>query len=326
MKINIFVLVFITFLFIVLGGIVAAIAFGGPKKPAPMPSINEPLKIIDYPDLPKIARFTARDGAKLSYREYPSDTSQIKGSIVLIHGSSANSISMHALAKGFAQNGYLTYALDVRGHGVSGDKGQIAYIGQLENDLEDFLQFARLVGKKTLVGFSAGGGFALRFASSSKQKMFDSYLLLSPFIHQDAPTTRTNTDNWVKVGVPRVIALTLLNLFGITTFNSLTVTTFALDEEAQTFLTPQYSYALSQNFRPRYDYRADISAVTQPLEVLVSQNDETLHAEQFSSIFRKEDKTVTVTIYPRIGHVELIQNSEAIQASISSVERLNVQQ
>jgi pimeloyl-ACP methyl ester carboxylesterase len=40
---------------------------------------------------------------------------------------------MHELAKAFAAAGYAAYALDIRGHGDSGDKGKIAYVGQLED-------------------------------------------------------------------------------------------------------------------------------------------------------------------------------------------------
>ncbi len=319
MNVKTLILILVTFFCAVIG----AIVFGGPKQPTPMPSINEPFKVINYPGLPEVKYFTARDDSQLGYREYSFIGNTMKGSVVIIHGSSASSISMHTLAKGIAQNGYSTYALDIRGHGVSGSKGQIEYIGQLEDDLEDFLQSVTLAGKKTLIGFSAGGGFALRFASSAKQRMFDYYVLLSPFIHQDAPTTRSDGDKWVNVGVPRIIALTLLNLFGVTVFNTLPVTTFALDAEAQTLLTPQYSFALSQNFRPSYDYRADIDAVTQPLEILVGQNDETLHAEHFSSVFNKKGKVGHVTIIPKIGHVDIILSIKAIQAILAALESLN---
>lgn len=325
MNLKTLTLVFIIFLCTVTAGIAAALLFGGPKQTTPMPSINEAFKVLDYPDLAAIKRFTARDGTRLGYREYPSARSSIKGSIVLIHGSSANSISMHTLAKSFAQNDYLTYTLDIRGHGVSGIKGQIAYIGQLEDDLADFMQSVQFIGSKTLIGFSVGGGFALRFASGPRQKMFDHYLLLSPFIHQDAPTTRPNNGKWVTVGVPRIIALTLLNLFGMTAFNHLPVTAFALDTQAQTLLTAQYSYTLSQNFRPRYDYRGNIRALTQPLEILVGQNDETLYAEQFAGIFNPEGKTINVTLIENTGHVEITLSPQAIQASIAAVERLNAQ-
>ena len=44
-----------------------AIAFGGPREPPPMVSINNPFKNVDFSDLPKVSYFTARDGAKLAF-------------------------------------------------------------------------------------------------------------------------------------------------------------------------------------------------------------------------------------------------------------------
>jgi len=123
-------------LLICLGLVVAifgvAIIFGGPRTPHPMGSITDPFDSVDFSDLPPLARFTARDGTKLAYRSYaPAASASGEGSVVLIHGSSATSSSMHPMAKAFSAAGFTTYALDVRGHGGSGRKGQIAYIGLL---------------------------------------------------------------------------------------------------------------------------------------------------------------------------------------------------
>jgi len=46
----------------------------------------------------------------------------------------ARSTSMHSLAKDLSTAGYEAYALDIRGHGESGEKGRVAYVGQLEDD------------------------------------------------------------------------------------------------------------------------------------------------------------------------------------------------
>src|SRR5215470_3550332 len=117
-----------------------AIIFGGPRTPPPMGSISDPFESVNFSDLPPLSSFTARDGTKLAYRFYPSAaTTAGEGSVVLIHGSSATSSSMHPMAKALSAAGYRVYALDIRGHGASGRKGQIAYIGQLEDDLVDFL-------------------------------------------------------------------------------------------------------------------------------------------------------------------------------------------
>jgi non-heme chloroperoxidase len=118
-----------------------AIIFGGPGTPHPMGSITDPFNSVDFSDLPQLSRFTARDGTQLAYRSYaPATSAPSQGSVVLIHGSSATSSSMHPMAKELSAAGFTTYALDIRGHGGSGDKGQIGYIGQLEDDLTDFMR------------------------------------------------------------------------------------------------------------------------------------------------------------------------------------------
>ena len=296
-----------------------------------MASINDPFGDVDFSGLPPLTPYTARDGARLVFRAYASRTDPAKGSVVLIHsrtdpakgsvvlihsrtdpakgsvvlihGSSARSNSLHPLALRFAQAGYSTYTLDIRGHGESGTKGQIAYIGQLEDDLEDFLRAAEPPGERLLVGFSAGGGFALRFAASDRQNMFDRYLLLAPFLHQDAPTSRPTAGDWVATGIPRIIGLTFLNRLGLTQLNSLPVLAFALGAEARQFLTPTYSYALAMNFRPHNNYRADIVAAERPLQVLVGEDDELFYAEQFSAVFQAAGKPATVQTLPGVDHI-----------------------
>ncbi len=119
---------------VLLAALGLVIALGGPgEAPPPMSSISDPFKNVDFSDLPEGSYFTARDGAKLSFRAYPAAGNAVKGSVVFVHGSSASSSSMHLMAKGFAAAGYAAYTLDIRGHGKSGTKGHIAYIGQLED-------------------------------------------------------------------------------------------------------------------------------------------------------------------------------------------------
>ena len=300
--------------------LVLAVVFGAPQPPPPMESINAPFRSVDFSDLAQLKHYTARDGARLAFRAYAPAASPAKGATVLIHGSSASSSSLHPLAKGLARAGYAAYTLDMRGHGESGPKGQITYIGQLEDDVEDFLEAVQPAGPRTLVGFSAGGGFALRFAASSRQKLFDQYVLLAPFIHQDAPAYRPGAGGWVATGVARIIALTVLNRFGITRFNTLPVVAFALTAEAQQFLTPTYSYTLATNFRPHDDYRADIGAAKQPVHVLVGQDDGVFHADQFSAVFEEAGRPVPVRILPGVGHVNITLSPAAIQAITQTTE------
>ena len=116
--------------------VAGAIAFDSPVAPPPMASVSRPFKDVDFSDLPPVTHYLARDGAQLAYRRYVGDPDR---QVVLVHGSAGSSISMHASAKALATAGATVIALDIRGHGESGKLGDIAYIGQLEDDLEDLL-------------------------------------------------------------------------------------------------------------------------------------------------------------------------------------------
>ncbi|MDE1011324.1 MAG: alpha/beta hydrolase [Paraburkholderia fungorum] len=296
-----------------------ALVKGGPKQPPPLASINEPFKSVDTSDLPPVERYTARDNVSLAYRRYAGAITPASGSVVLIHGSSASGESLHTLAKALAAAGYDVYVPDMRGHGESGKKGTIAYIGQLEDDLSDFIDALQPAGPRTLVGFSSGGGFALRFAGDARQMAFDRYVLLAPFLHQGAPTTQASAGGWANIGLPRVIVLVMLNKLRITLFNYLPTVAFALSPEAATRLTPQYSYNLMQNFRPHEDYRANIRATRQPIEVLAGANDEVFHADAFAGVFAEAGRVVPVTIVPGVTHIALTLDATAVAAIVNTV-------
>lgn len=308
-----------------IGLLTLAIAFGGPSGPPPLSSVNDPFAAVDFSDLPVIERFTSRDGSSLAYRRYGPSGQNTRGSVVLIHGSSASSNSMHVLAKAFADAGYSAYALDVRGHGASGTKGTISYVGQLEDDLDAFLDSAAPPNPRTLVGFSSGGGFVLRFAGSTRQDRFENYLLLSPYLSQEAPNYRAASGGWVSLGLPRVVAISALNAIHVRAFNDLPVIAFALNEKAKSFLTPQYSFALAANFQPQRDYKSNIRAVHQPVAVLAGSRDELFETSALQSIFRSQGKPWPVTLLPGVGHISLTLDPFAARASVAAVEKMQAQ-
>jgi non-heme chloroperoxidase len=302
--------------------VAAAIAFGGPGEAPPMASISNPFRDVDFSDLPAPRTVTARDGTSLAYRVY-APAGAPKGSVVLVHGSSGRGSSMHVMGKAFAASGRVAYALDLRGHGDSGVHGRIGHIGQLEEDLEDFMRSLAPAQPSTLAGFSAGGGFALRVAGSPRQSLFANYLLLSPFIGEDAPTDRPDSGGWVRVGVPRILGLAALNVIGIHGLNDLPVTNFALAPAARATLTPQYSFALSLNLRPQRDWRANIRAVERPMCVVAGQDDEVFFTDRFGAVFAVESKDVPVTLVRGVGHIALTLDARAMQAAVAAVDEMS---
>jgi len=299
----------------------AALVWGGPGTPTPMQSINDPFKSVDFSNMPALKNYQGADGAKLFYRAYAPQGDNIKGSAVLIHGSSASSESLHPMATALAAAGVHVYALDVRGHGASAPKGHIAYVGQLESDLQMFVQAVQPPSPSTLIGFSSGGGFVLRVAASDMQTSFDSYLLLSPFLGHTAPNYRPDSGGWVSVGVPRIVALNALNAVGIRYWNDLPVVRFALTGEAKTFLTSEYDFNLAMNFAANADYQADLLSAKGKVVILAGDADELLKSQELQGMVQSAGKNWPVKLQPGIGHIPLTLDPEALKAIVEQVHK-----
>lgn len=298
-----------------LAGLAAAIAWGGPQEIAPLASVNSPFEGVDFSGLPPVQRYAARDGTRLAWHAYAPTGSPAapRQRVVLVHGSSSRARSMHVLAQALAAAGHEVAALDMRGHGDSGARGQASYLGQMEDDLEDFLRAVPHAGPQTLMGFSAGGGFALRFAGSARQGLFERYVLLAPFLHQNAPTARPDVGGWASVGLPRLVALRLLNQLGIRWWNHLVVLRFALDEASRPHLTPSYSYTVAMNFRPRGNYLGDIRQARRALSIVAGQDDEVFHADRYAPLFAQAGRPVPVAVVPGTSHIGLVLDQRAVR-------------
>jgi alpha-beta hydrolase superfamily lysophospholipase len=297
----------------------ACLVWGGPAAPEGRSAIVDTFQRAAI-DPPALQSFKARDGTELAYRNTPAESPE-RGSVVLVHGSAGDSRAMQPLAKSLAAAGLNAYALDIRGHGDSGPRGRIAYVGQLEDDLADFLAAVQPPAPRLLAGFSSGGGFALRVAAGPDADAFDGYLLLAPFVSHEAPTYRPDAGGWVRVGVPRLIALHLLDGFGIRAFHHLPVMRFAVD--ANSGLTPSYGFRLAINFRPRTDWRAEVAAVARPTRVLVGGDDAVFHPQAFAEVFARQDATdIPVRVLPGIGHAGVVLDPAARRGVVEAADAL----
>jgi pimeloyl-ACP methyl ester carboxylesterase len=90
----------------------------------------------NWAELPAVQRVAARDGAPLAYRVYPARPDR---AVVLVHGSSSASISMHTTAQALQAVGATVYSISLRGHGGSGTAiGDTSYRDQLDDDPHGF--------------------------------------------------------------------------------------------------------------------------------------------------------------------------------------------
>jgi len=107
-------------------------------------------------------------------------------------------------------------------------------------------------------------------------------------------------------------------LGGVAALDGLTVTRFALSEQAQAMLTPAYSHALALNYRPPADWEATIRAVRQPTVVLVGARDEAFDASRFAEAVAAAGRPVPVTLLPGTGHAALTLQPRALQAVVAA--------
>jgi non-heme chloroperoxidase len=314
------------------GGILALVAgFGAViafSSPAPLPRLaaGDAVPGIDRwnrSEIPEVRRIAARDGAPLTYRLYPGRADR---AVVLVHGSSGASISMHASAQALQAAGATVYAISLRGHGGSGTvNGDVSYLGQFEDDLVDFTRAVGLADPKihrTLIGFSSGGGFVLRFASSAHRALFDAYLAVSPAVAQDAPTMRPNAGGWASVAVPRVIALSLLQAAGLPWFQDLPVVRFATPAEASESRTPVYSFRLIASLQLNRDWRQRIALIDRPTAVIVGARDQLFVADRFAPLFQELNPRIAVSVQPDLGHMDMIGDPRGTDAVATAWRRL----
>jgi alpha-beta hydrolase superfamily lysophospholipase len=286
-------------------------------------SVSQAARAVDRSSMPDLERFFARDGTNLAYRHYPARGPASDKIAILVHGSSGSSIAVHALADALAARGVETYAPDIRGHGGSGTRGDIGYLGQLENDLEDLVAVVRKTAPSqplTLLGHSAGGGFALRVASSPIQKLFTRTVLLAPYLGYDAPTNRPGSGGWASPDIPRFLALAALHRLGIECCEALPTLAFAVPPNSERILAPTYSYRLMRNFATR-GYQADFAAATMPLALISGADDELMIADKYADAVHAVAPSVEVKLIDGVDHMGIVGNPRAVAAVAENVAK-----
>ncbi len=296
----------------------------------PIPETKE-IKNYDYSSIKKDSNgfllgekqwIKTRNGSKVFSRLYDSENKDV---LILIHGSGSESRYLASLASSIAEAKIATVLTpDLRGHGENdGKRGDVDYIGQLENDLDDLIMYSKQnLGAERIIlaGHSSGGGFVLRFIGNPKNTKVDEAIMLAPYLGYDAPTVKPNSGGWVTVALKRIIGLSMLNKLGIKLLNGLPVLFFnrpeAYDDKLQ---VPSYSFRMTINFTPE-NYKEDINHIDIPCLVLVGAQDESFYPEQFQLAFEPAKKFVKTEILDGTSHLSLVSNQETFERIRSWVE------
>jgi alpha-beta hydrolase superfamily lysophospholipase len=303
------------------GLLLAAMIATPVRRPPELTSVSTTARAVDRSDLPGIERFHARDGTELAYRHYPPRGPATGQIAVVVHGSSGSSIAVHALAKGLAGRGVDSYAPDIRGHGASGSRGDIVYLGQLEDDMADLVAEIRKASPTaplTLLGHSSGGGFALRVAGSPIQNLFDRTVLLAPYLGYDAPSSRQNAGGWASPDIPRFLGLSLLRRLGIACCESLPTIAFAVAADSSAILASTYSFRLMRNFGTTPDFRGDLAAAGRPVTLFAGAADELMFPDKFQDAVGPR---VPVRLIEGVNHMGIVSDPAAVAAIVDDVAK-----
>jgi alpha-beta hydrolase superfamily lysophospholipase len=291
------------------------------RRPPELTSISTTAGAVDRSDMPALQRFHARDGTELAYRHYPGHSPPNGQVAIVVHGSSGSSIAVHALAKTLAARGIDTYAPDIRGHGGSGTRGDIGYIGQLEDDLSDLvaeIRTAQPAAPLTLIGHSSGGGFALRVAGSPIQNLFSRTVLLAPYLGYDAPSSRQDAGGWASPDIPRFLALSVLRRLGIICCESLPTIAFAVGPNTSAILAPTYSFRLMKNFAASADYRGDLAAAGKPITLFGGAADELMLPGKYRDAVGPR---VPVRLIDGVNHMGIVSDPAAVSVIADDVAK-----
>lgn len=227
---------------------------------------------------------------------------------------------MHAMGKALSEEGIPVYALDIRGHGDTGSRGDIDYAGELDDDMADFVAAVRAKqpnAKLVLIGFSSGGGYALHVAATPLGKMFIRTVMLSPMLGPFAPTYNQD-QKYARPFLPRILALVLLNRIGIHAFDHLTTLLLAIDPARTDILVGHYSWLLMRAFGTG-DYASDVRNAQTPLAVVVGEKDELFYADKFAPTLNAIKPGIPVTIVPGLSHTALTTDPSAVPAIVAAI-------
>lgn len=293
-------------------------------RPPPLTSISDTAHAVDRSSMPGPERFQARDGTALAYRHYPARAAAAGRIAILVHGSTGSSASVHALAEALAARGVETWAVDIRGHGASGARGDIGYVGQLEDDLADLVALVRKTAPTApliLIGHSAGGRFALRVAGSPMQSLFARTVLLAPYLGYNAATNRPHSGGWANPDIPRLIGLAALRSIGIDCCEGLPTLAYAVPPNSEMNQVPTYSARLMRNFAAHWDYRSDLAGATRPLTIICGADDELMLADKYAEAVRGIAPAVEVKLIDGVNHMGIVSNPAAVSVIADDVAK-----
>jgi pimeloyl-ACP methyl ester carboxylesterase len=134
-----------------------------------------------------------KNGEKYAYIE------QGKGdkNLILVHGNVSSLVYYKPLLERLPEDIH-TYAIDMRGFGDSSYHKPVMSLEDLADDIQLFMEEMN-IGKAAVVGWSLGGGVALKFAAKYPDKI-EQLILLNSASYKGYPVFKKDENNQMKFG------------------------------------------------------------------------------------------------------------------------------
>lgn len=265
-------------------------------------------ELLKEAKLPSLQYIEARDRSKIYFRYYPANSNKI---VVLLHGVAEDSKYLFRLAEYISKNNIAkVFTPNLRGYGEKVERrGDVNYIGQIEDDLGDFLKWISTKNPNNQIilgGHSLGGASTLRFSDSPYEHFVDGYIFISPYI-ESAPYIKKMHS---KVSYLNFTLLTTLEKLKIRKFHYRKVYTSYKDKKLyHGGEAIQLSYRLAMSRNPK-NYKEKIEAIEKPSLAIVGGEDELYHVENFEEVFRNNPNFMT-KVLPNINHDGILFSEEA---------------
>ncbi len=135
--------------------------------------------------------FLTSDNLKIVWHRWDA-TTKAKAIVVISHGFGEHSLRYDHVAEHLTSNGYIVYALDYRGHGLSaGPKAQIKHIADYQPELAQLIDLAQTDHPDLpcfLFGHSMGGAVAIGYVLEH-QNQLKGLVLSAPYLRNAAPVS-----------------------------------------------------------------------------------------------------------------------------------------
>lgn len=128
--------------------------------------------------------FLSQDGLKMHYRRW--ENTQPEAMLCIVHGLGEHSARYTSMAEHLTSQGIAVFAMDLRGHGLSGGKkGHAKSYEHLLSDIEELLKSARASHTDIpmfLMGHSLGGNMVANYMIRMNTNEIEGFILSSPWL------------------------------------------------------------------------------------------------------------------------------------------------